>query len=67
MGFSSLEAGPIVNGVMERGQWARCRQCRLEIEQKLDLPYREVGVGLANGKYWEEVDGLFEEVVHEYK
>ncbi len=63
MGFSSLEAAPIVNGVMERGLMGKgCGNIIWRLSKKLDMPYREVGVGLAEGKYWDEVAGLFAEV-----
>ncbi|HHV42053.1 MAG TPA: ornithine aminomutase [Clostridiaceae bacterium] len=63
MGFSSLEAAPIVNGVMERGLMGKgAGNVVWRLSKKLNLPYRDVGVGLAEGKYWDEVDGLFEEV-----
>lgn len=60
MGFSSIEAKPIVEGLMDRellGHGAGNAVWRLS--EKLGISVREAGVGLAEGKYWDEVPELF--------
>ncbi|MCI6603599.1 MAG: ornithine aminomutase subunit alpha [Clostridiales bacterium] len=61
MGFSSIEAKPIVDGLLERkllGHGAGNAVWRLARE--LNLPVREAGVALSQGKYWDKVAELFE-------
>lgn len=60
MGFSSLEAKPIVEGVMNKGLMGKgAGNVVWRLSKKLGLSVRETGVGLAEGKYWDDVDSLF--------
>lgn len=60
MGFSSIEAKPIVNGLLDRnllGHGAGNTVWRLS--EKLGVSVREAGVALAEGKHWDAVPGLY--------
>ncbi len=60
MGFSSIEAKAIVEGVMQKGLMGKgAGHVVWKLSQKLNIPVRDAGVALANGKYWEEVETLF--------
>ena len=62
MGFSSIEAKPIVDGLIERnllGHGAGNTVWRLS--EKLGVSVREAGVGLAGGKHCDLVPGLYPE------
>lgn len=60
MGFSSLEVKPIVEGVMAKGLMSKgAGNVVWRLSKKLGVSVREAGVGLAEGKYWDEVEGLF--------
>lgn len=60
MGFSSLEAKPIVEGVISKGLMGKgAGNVIWRLSKKLGVSVREVGVGLAEGKYWDEVELLF--------
>lgn len=60
MGFSSLEVKPIVEGVMRKGLMGKgAGNVVWRLSKKLGVSVREAGVGLAEGKYWDEVDTLF--------
>ncbi|MDF2889743.1 MAG: oraS [Clostridia bacterium] len=60
MGFSSMEVKPIVEGVMSKGLMGKgAGNVVWRLSNKLGVSVREAGVGLAEGKYWDEVDGLF--------
>jgi D-ornithine 4,5-aminomutase subunit alpha len=60
MGFSSIEAKPIVNGAMERNLMGKgCGNIVWRLSQKLGLSVREAGLGLAEGRLWDEVGSLF--------
>ncbi|MHB1393150.1 MAG: ornithine aminomutase subunit alpha [Clostridia bacterium] len=60
MGFSSLEVKPIVEGVMAKGLMGKgAGNVVWRLSKKLGVSVREAGVGLAEGKYWDEVEGLF--------
>lgn len=61
MGFSSLEAKPIVEGVIKKGLMGKgTGNIVWRLSKKLGISVREAGVALAEGKYWDEVDTLFE-------
>lgn len=63
MGFSSLEAKSIVEGVMDRGLMGKGAGhvvYRLAREKEMDL--REAGLQLSQGKLWDEAAALFEGV-----
>jgi D-ornithine 4,5-aminomutase subunit alpha len=60
MGFSSLEVKPIVDGVIKKGLMKKgAGNVVWRLSKKLGVSVREAGVGLSQGKYWDEVDGLF--------
>lgn len=60
MGFSSLEAAPIVDGVLQRGLIGKgAGHVVWKLSQKLGLPVRDTGVALAAGQHWDDVDALF--------
>ncbi len=60
MGLSSLEAAPIVNGVIKKGLMGKgCGHIVWRLSQKLGISIRETGSALANGQYWDVVDDLF--------
>ena len=61
LGFTSLEAKPIVEGVMARGLMSKgCGNVVWRLSIRLNTSVREAGVNLAGGKNWELVDLLFE-------
>ena len=60
MGFSSIEAKPIVDGLVDRnllGHGAGNTVWRLS--EKLGISVREAGVALAGGRHWDLVPGLY--------
>jgi D-ornithine 4,5-aminomutase subunit alpha len=60
MGFSSMEVKPIVEGVMSKGLMGKgAGNVVWRLSKKLGISVREAGVSLSEGKYWDEVDGLF--------
>lgn len=60
MGFSSIEVKPIVEGVMNKGLMAKgAGNVVWRLSKKLGISVREAGLGLSEGKYWDEVDALF--------
>lgn len=60
MGFSSLEIQPIIDGVMKKNLMGKgCGNIVWRLSNKLGISVREAGLGLSDGKYWEEVDTLF--------
>lgn len=60
MGFSSLEVKPIVEGVMAKGLMGKgAGNVVWRLSKKLGVSPKEAGVGLAEGKYWDEVEALF--------
>lgn len=60
MGFSSLEVKPIVEGVIRKGLMGKgAGNVVWRLSKKLGVSVREAGVGLSEGKYWDEVDKLF--------
>lgn len=56
MGFSSLEAGPLVEGMRQRGLLGHGagRQV-LELARAKGLSVREAGAALLEGRHWEEL------------
>ncbi|MCK9217722.1 MAG: ornithine aminomutase subunit alpha [Firmicutes bacterium] len=61
MGFSSLEAKPIVEGVMKKGLMGKgAGNVVWRLSKKLGVPAREAGLALAEGKHWDEIEALFE-------
>ncbi|HYE80794.1 MAG TPA: ornithine aminomutase subunit alpha [Clostridia bacterium] len=60
MGFSSLEVKPIVEGVIKKGLMGKgAGNVVWRLSKKLGVSVREAGLGLSEGKYWDEVDALF--------
>ncbi len=60
MGFSSLEAKPIVEGVMSKGLMGKgAGNVVWRLSKKLGCSVREAGLLLAQGKHWDDVDTLF--------
>lgn len=61
MGFSSLEVKPIVEGVINKGLMKYgAGNVVWRLSKKLAIPVREAGAALAEGKYWDEVEELFQ-------
>lgn len=62
MGFSSIEAKAIVDGLMERellGHGAGNAVWKWSVKKGVSV--REAGVALASSQDWEQIPGLFEE------
>lgn len=56
MGFSSLETKPLVNRMLEKGLLGHgAGNLVLKLAQKKGISVREAGLGLIDGKYWEEL------------
>lgn len=60
MGFSSIEVKPIVDGVINKGLMKYgAGNVVWRLSKKLGVSIREAGIALSEGKYWDEVEGLF--------
>jgi len=60
MGFSSLEAKEIINGVLENGLISKgAGHVVYKLAKNKEISVREAGVMLVNGKCWDEVVSLF--------
>jgi len=60
MGFSSIEAKPIVEGVMNKGLMGKgAGNVVWRLSEKLGCSVREAGLELANGNHWDTVETLF--------
>jgi D-ornithine 4,5-aminomutase subunit alpha len=58
MGFSSLEAKPLVNQMGDKGLLGHgVGNLVLQLAQKKGITVREAGLSLLAGTYWEEVQG----------
>ena len=56
MGFSSLESKPLVNLMLEKGLLGHgAGNLVLTLAQKKGISVRDAGLGLIDGKYWEEL------------
>jgi len=56
MGFSSLEAKPIVNKMLEKGILGHgAGNLVLKLAQKKGMSVREAGLCLMRGEYWEDL------------
>ncbi|HHT45403.1 MAG TPA: ornithine aminomutase [Fastidiosipila sp.] len=65
MGFSSLEAAPIVDGIVARGLIGKgAGHVVWKLSEALGVSVRDAGVALASGKHWDEAVALFKEVDH---
>ncbi|SHI52226.1 D-ornithine 4,5-aminomutase S subunit [Geosporobacter subterraneus DSM 17957] len=61
MGFSSLEAKTIVEGVMDRGLMGKgAGHVVYKLAKEKNLPIREAGLALVEGKYWDEAAAMFQ-------
>ncbi len=60
MGFSSMEAGALVKGVMEHGLMGKgAGHVVYKISKLKNIPIREAGLALIDGKYWEDAENAF--------
>ena len=60
MGFSSLEAKEIVNGVIDRGLMGKgAGHVVYKLAKEKNISVREAGVMLVNNEGWDEVVSLF--------
>lgn len=60
MGFSSLEAKPIIEGVLDRGLISKgAGHVVYKLAKEKDISIREAGLMLVNGEGWDEVVSLF--------
>lgn len=58
MGFSSLEAKPLVTLLTDKGLLQHgAGHLILQLARRKGLTVREAGMGLLQGKYWEELPG----------
>jgi D-ornithine 4,5-aminomutase subunit alpha len=56
MGFSSIEAKALVNGLVERNLLGHgAGRLILELAKSKDISVRAAGTGLIEGRYWEEL------------
>lgn len=63
MGFNSIEAGAIVDGVISHNLLGKgAGHVVWRLSQKLDKSVLETGEALARGEHWDEVPDLFGEV-----
>ena len=60
MGFSSIEAKAIVDGVIDRGLMGKgAGHVVYKLAKAKNISVREAGVALADGKMWQEAADLF--------
>ena len=60
MGFSSIEAKAIVDGVIDRGLMGKgAGHVVYKLAKSKNISLREAGVALADGKMWQEAADLF--------
>ncbi|WP_053957039.1 ornithine aminomutase subunit alpha [Inediibacterium massiliense] len=60
MGFSSMEAKVIVEGVRDRGLMGKgAGHVVYKLAKSKNMDIRDAGVALSNGEYWDEVIDLF--------
>lgn len=60
MGFSSIEAKSIVDGVIDRGLMGKgAGHVVYKLAKSKNISVREAGVALADGKMWQEAADLF--------
>ena len=59
MGFSSIEVKSIVDYALEHSLLAHgAGNIVYKLSKAKDLPIRDAGLALAEGKYWDEVEGM---------
>lgn len=60
MGFSSMEAKAIVEGVIDRGLMGKgAGNVVYRIAKEKNIDIREAGLALADGKYWDDAVNIF--------
>jgi len=60
MGFSSIEAKAIVEGVIDRGLMGKgAGHVVFKVAKDKGIDVREAGLALAEGKYWDDAVNLF--------
>lgn len=60
MGFSSIEAQPIVNGVMERGLMGKgAGHVVYRIAKEKNISVRQAGLEMIEGKHWDDAVEIF--------
>lgn len=60
MGFSSLEAKPLIDGAMDRGLMGYgVGNVIYRVSKETNLSIREVGLGLIEGKHWDLAVEIF--------
>ena len=60
MGFSSLEVKDIVQGALERGLLGHgAGNIVYKLSKAKSMPIRDMGLALAEGKYWDEAQAMF--------
>lgn len=60
MGFSSIEAKAIVDGVIDRGLMGKgAGHVVFKLAKEKNMTVRDAGVALAEGKLWQEAADLF--------
>ena len=62
MGFSSMEAKAIVEGVIDRGLMGKgAGNVVYRVAKEKNIDIREAGIALMEGKYWDDAVNLFKE------
>ncbi len=60
MGFSSIEAGPIVEGAIRKGLMGKgCGHVVWRLSVQKGISVRQAGLELAEGRCWDEAASLF--------
>jgi D-ornithine 4,5-aminomutase subunit alpha len=60
MGFSSLEAKTIVDGIMDRGLMGKgAGHVVYKVSKEKNIPLRQAGLELMEGKHWDEAVTMF--------
>ncbi|MCL2557777.1 MAG: ornithine aminomutase subunit alpha [Treponema sp.] len=60
MGFSSVEVKPIVDGALQRSLLGHgAGNIVYKLSNAKNISIREAGLALAEGKFWEDVEGFF--------
>ncbi|KAB3527651.1 ornithine aminomutase subunit alpha [Alkaliphilus serpentinus] len=60
MGFSSLEAKPLVQTAIDRGLIGKgVGHLVYRISKELNIPLRQAGLEMIDGKHWDTIEGIF--------
>ncbi len=60
MGFSSLEAQPLVDGAIDRGLIGHgVGNIVYRVSREMNIPIRQAGLELIEGKHWDEAVTIF--------